>query len=140
VTIDYTKTKFEDVAKDVDVVLDMAGGDTLKRSYGVVKKGGIIVSIVDEVDQKELDARGIRGVEFRASPKASVLDDLTRLIDAKKLHRSSRRRFPYRRWPERRNRFRLATPVAKSYFKWPMSQRASPVYPRVAGHRSDAPT
>jgi len=85
VAIDYTKTKFEEVAKDVDVVLDMAGGDTLKRSYGVVKKGGIIVSIVDEVDQKELDARGIRGVEFRSSPKASVLEDLTRLIDAKKI-------------------------------------------------------
>jgi len=85
VAVDYTKTKFEEVAKDVDVVLDMVGGDTLKRSYGVVKKGGIIVSIVDEVDQKEVDARGIRGVEFRASPKASVLEDLTRLIDAKKI-------------------------------------------------------
>src|SRR5262245_42207775 len=46
VTIDYTKEKFEDVAKDVDVVLDSIGGDTLARSYGVVKKGGIIVSLV----------------------------------------------------------------------------------------------
>src|ERR1043166_3120940 len=40
VAIDYTKTKFEDVAKDVDVVLDAVGRDTLARSYGVVKKGG----------------------------------------------------------------------------------------------------
>ena len=36
--IDYTKTKFENVVKDVDVVLDAVGGDTLRRSYGVVKK------------------------------------------------------------------------------------------------------
>ena len=36
--IDYTKTKFEDVVKDVDAVLDAVGGDTLTRSYGVVKK------------------------------------------------------------------------------------------------------
>ena len=83
--IDYTKTKFEDVAKDVDVVLDMVGGDTLKRSYGVVKKGGIVVSIVDEPDQAALDAHGIRGVTFRSTPKASVLEDLRRLIDAKKI-------------------------------------------------------
>lgn len=83
--VDYTKTKFEEVAKDVDVVLDMVGGETLKRSYGVVKKGGIIVSIVDDVDQKELDAHGIRGVTFRCEPKASVLDDLAKLIDAKKI-------------------------------------------------------
>src|SRR5438874_5371674 len=40
VAIDYSKTKFEDIAKDVDVVLDSVGKDTLARSYGVVKKGG----------------------------------------------------------------------------------------------------
>src|SRR6266576_1826034 len=39
VVIDYTKQKFEDVAKDVDVVLDSVGKDTLARSYGVVRKG-----------------------------------------------------------------------------------------------------
>jgi NADPH:quinone reductase-like Zn-dependent oxidoreductase len=85
VAVDYTKTKFEELAKDVDVVLDMVGGETLKRSYGVVKKGGIIVSIVDDVDQKELDAHGIRGVTFRCEPKESVLEDLAKLIDAKKI-------------------------------------------------------
>ncbi|MEP7014704.1 MAG: NADP-dependent oxidoreductase [Verrucomicrobiota bacterium] len=83
--VDYTKAKFEDVAKDVDVVLDAVGGETLKRSYGVVKKGGIIVTIVDEPDAAELTARGIRGVTLRASPKASVLEELGRLIDAKKI-------------------------------------------------------
>ncbi|HEX4629353.1 MAG TPA: NADP-dependent oxidoreductase [Chthoniobacterales bacterium] len=85
VAIDYTKTKFEDVAKDVDVVLDSVGRDTLKRSYGVVKKGGIIVSIVDEPVQAELDARGIRGVTLRSAPQAQVLEELARLIDAKKV-------------------------------------------------------
>jgi NADPH:quinone reductase-like Zn-dependent oxidoreductase len=85
VAIDYTKTKFEEVAKDVDVVLDTVGRDTLKRSYGVVKRGGIIVSIVDEPAQAELDARGIRGVTLRAAPQAQVLEDLAHLIDAKKL-------------------------------------------------------
>jgi NADPH:quinone reductase-like Zn-dependent oxidoreductase len=85
VAIDYATTKFEDVAKDVDVVLDTVGRDTLKRSYGVVKKGGIIVSIVDEPVQAELDARGIRGATLRAAPQAQVLEELARLIDAKKI-------------------------------------------------------
>jgi NADPH:quinone reductase-like Zn-dependent oxidoreductase len=83
--IDYTKSKFEDIAKDIDVVLDAVGEDTLKRSYGVVKKGGIIVSIVDDPDKAALDAHGIRGVSIRTDPKASVLEELTRLIDAKKV-------------------------------------------------------
>jgi NADPH:quinone reductase-like Zn-dependent oxidoreductase len=85
VVIDYTKTKFEEVAKDVDVVLDAVGEDTLKRSYGVVKKGGIIVSIVDDPDKAALDAHGIRGVSIRTDPKAGTLEELTRLIDAKKV-------------------------------------------------------
>ena len=85
VVIDYEKTKFEEVAKDVDVVLDAVGRDTLKRSYGIVKKGGIIVSIVDEPAKAELDARGIRGVTLRAAPQAQVLEELARLIDAKKV-------------------------------------------------------
>ena len=85
VAIDYTKTKFEDIAKDVDVVLDAVGEDTLKRSYGVVKKGGIIVSIVDDPDKTALDAHGIRGVSIRTDPRASTLEELRRLIDAKKV-------------------------------------------------------
>jgi NADPH:quinone reductase-like Zn-dependent oxidoreductase len=85
VAIDYTKTKFEEVAKDVDVVLDSVGRDTLKRTYGVVKKGGIIVSIVDEPVQAELDAHGIRGVTLRASPKTDGMEELARLMETKKL-------------------------------------------------------
>ena len=85
VAIDYTKTKFEDVAKDVDVVLDSVGGDTLGRSYGVVKKGGIIVTIADDVNQAALDAHGIRGVALRCTPKADVLEGLAQLMTAKKL-------------------------------------------------------
>jgi NADPH:quinone reductase-like Zn-dependent oxidoreductase len=84
-TIDYTTTKFEDVVKDVDVVLDAVGQDTLTRSYGVVKKGGIIVTIAGEPDEAALKAGGIRGVSISAVPKATVLEELTTLIEAKKL-------------------------------------------------------
>ena len=40
VAIDYKTQKFEDIAKNVDVVVDGVGGETLKGSYPVVKKGG----------------------------------------------------------------------------------------------------
>lgn len=83
--IDYTATKFEEVVKDVDVVLDAVGGETLRRSYGVVKKGGIIVTIADEPDPTALEARGIRGVAISAAPKSATFAELTRLIDAGKV-------------------------------------------------------
>jgi NADPH:quinone reductase-like Zn-dependent oxidoreductase len=85
VTVDYTKTKFEDVAKDVDVVLDSVGKDTLARSYGVVRKGGIITTLVAQPDQAELDKHGIRGAAISVKPNASELAEITRLIEEKKV-------------------------------------------------------
>ncbi len=85
VAIDYTKQKFEDVAKDVDVVLDPVGGDTLARSYAVVKKGGIICTLIARIDQAQLEKYGIRGTGIFAGPNASDLNEITKLIEAKKI-------------------------------------------------------
>jgi NADPH:quinone reductase and related Zn-dependent oxidoreductases len=85
VAIDYTKQKFEDVAKDVDVVLDSVGKDTLVRSYGVVKKGGFIATLVARLDQTELNRHGIRGASISVKPDANELNEITTLIEAKKI-------------------------------------------------------
>jgi NADPH:quinone reductase-like Zn-dependent oxidoreductase/imidazolonepropionase-like amidohydrolase len=83
--IDYTKTKFEDVVKDVDLVLDPVGRDTLARSYGVVKKGGILVTIVSRCDPAELEKHGIRGASLSSHPDANELAEITKMIEQKKL-------------------------------------------------------
>jgi NADPH:quinone reductase-like Zn-dependent oxidoreductase len=83
--IDYTKTKFEDVVKDVDVVLEATRSDAMAHSYGVVKKGGFIVSITGAPDRAQLDQHGLRGDAISAHPDAHVLEELTKLIEAKKL-------------------------------------------------------
>ena len=85
VAIDYTKQKFEDVAKDVDVVLDSIGRDTLARSYGVVKKGGIIVSLVARPNQDELQKHGIRGAALNVESTSEQLAEIGKLIDARKI-------------------------------------------------------
>ena len=85
VAIDYKTQKFEDIAKDVDVLIDGVGGETLKRSYSIVKKGGILVGLVGRVDQAELDKYGIRGVSLEAEYNGDQLAEIGRLIDAKKV-------------------------------------------------------
>ena len=85
IAVDYTKQKFEDLAKDVDVVLDSVGKDTLARSYGVVKKGGFIVSIVARLDQAELDKHGIHGATLSVEPNSEELAEIGKLIDEKKI-------------------------------------------------------
>ena len=85
VAIDYTKQKFEDVAHDVDFVLDTVGGDTLARSYGVVKKGGMIVTIVSRCDPAELKKHQIQGKSLSSHPDAAELAALRNLIDQGKI-------------------------------------------------------
>src|SRR2546430_10272701 len=59
--IDYRKTKFEEVARDVDVVLDTIGGETQERSWQVLKRGGVLVSLVQPPSVEKAAARGARG-------------------------------------------------------------------------------
>lgn len=47
--IDYTRTRFEDVARDIDIVVDTVGGDTLARSPAVLREGGRLVTLVGTV-------------------------------------------------------------------------------------------
>jgi NADPH:quinone reductase-like Zn-dependent oxidoreductase len=92
--IDYTTTKFEDVAKDVDVVLNCVRADALGRSYGVVKKGGVIVSITDEPDQNECAKRGVTCSRMGAHPDSKVLEEVTKLIEAGKMRPIVSQTFP----------------------------------------------
>jgi len=85
VAIDYTKTRFEDVAKDVDAVLDPVGKETLARSYDVMKKGGIVMSLVARPDPVELEKRGIRGGAISVHPDAEDLAEIARLVDSGKI-------------------------------------------------------
>ena len=43
--IDYKKERFEEQVRDFDAVFDTVGGETLSRSFGVLKPGGIVVSV-----------------------------------------------------------------------------------------------
>jgi NADPH:quinone reductase-like Zn-dependent oxidoreductase len=83
--IDYTKTRFEDVAKDVDAVLDPVGKETLARSYAVVKKGGVVMSLVARPDPAELKRLGIRGAGISVHPDAQDLTQIAQLIDVGKI-------------------------------------------------------
>ena len=80
-TIDYRSQRFEDVARDVDVVLDSIGGDTQARSFGVLKKNGILVSIVGRPAPQKASDAGVRAAGILVKPDADALAQIARLID-----------------------------------------------------------
>jgi NADPH:quinone reductase-like Zn-dependent oxidoreductase len=78
--IDYRKAKFEEDVKDADVVLDLVGGDTLKRSFDAIKEGGRVVTIAASSELTE-DPKA-KEAFFIVEANRQQLMELAQLIDA----------------------------------------------------------
>ncbi len=84
--IDYTTTRFEDVVHDVDLVFDLVGGDTLQRSWQVIKPGGVLVPVVSPPSPAAATkGHDVRFVWFIVQPNREQLVHIGSLIDAGKL-------------------------------------------------------
>lgn len=79
--INFEKEKFEDRIKEVDAIIDLVGGDTLQRSYALLKKGGIIATTVGQVDENLLKQKGARGINFLVKQNSEDLAHLAHLVD-----------------------------------------------------------
>jgi NADPH:quinone reductase-like Zn-dependent oxidoreductase len=83
--IDYQSTQFETVVRDVDVVFDTIGGDTQARSFGVLRKDGFLVSIVEPPSQELAAQHGVRSTMLGVQPNAAQLSEIAALIDSGKV-------------------------------------------------------
>ena len=78
--IDYRTEAFEEVLSDFDVVLDAMGGETLEKSFNVLKKGGRLVSIKGEAPDGLADQHGIEFTSFMMSPDGDMLTEIGTLL------------------------------------------------------------
>lgn len=83
--IDYDTERFDEVVQPVDVVLDTIGGDTQKRSWKVLKRGGILVSIVSPPKDEIATEHGVRQAFVFTQPNSVQLGEIAKLVDADKL-------------------------------------------------------
>jgi NADPH:quinone reductase-like Zn-dependent oxidoreductase len=80
--IDYTTTLFEEEVDDVDLVFDTVGGDTLQRSWQVIKPGGLLVSIVSPSPPAAVrKEQNVRFAYFVVEPNRDELIQIGGLID-----------------------------------------------------------
>jgi NADPH:quinone reductase-like Zn-dependent oxidoreductase len=80
--IDYTKTRFDEVVHDVDVVLDTIGGEVQQHSWKVLKPGGMLVSLVEMPSEETATAHGVRRALATADADEGVLAQIAALIDS----------------------------------------------------------
>lgn len=60
--IDYKNQSFQDMLKNFDAVFDTVGGDTYEKSFKVLRKGGIIVSMLEQPNQKLMNQFGVNAI------------------------------------------------------------------------------
>ena len=95
--IDYRETDFAEAVKDVDVVLDMLGGETALKSLRVLRPGGIVVSIVPMGKPdfyEEAERLGVRAVRMLVDADRADMQSIAELVEAGKLRATIAGTFP----------------------------------------------
>jgi NADPH:quinone reductase-like Zn-dependent oxidoreductase len=82
VPIDYTTQRFEELVSDVDVVLDAVGGDVRERTWGVMRPGGILVSVVGPPKEGEPEAHGVRAAAMLVRTSGEGMAEVAELVEA----------------------------------------------------------
>jgi NADPH:quinone reductase-like Zn-dependent oxidoreductase len=83
--IDYTQQRFEDIARKIDIVLDTLGDETQERSWSVLKKGGVLVSLVQPPSEEKAKELGVRAAFVAGHPSGEQLAEIAKIIDAGQL-------------------------------------------------------
>lgn len=82
VVVDFRSQRFEDVADEVDAVIDLVGGETQARSFAVLKRGGKLISAVSQPDQDLARARGVEAFFFLVNVTTKELNEIAAMVDA----------------------------------------------------------
>jgi NADPH:quinone reductase-like Zn-dependent oxidoreductase len=83
--IDYEKEKFEDIGKRFDVVFDTVGGETFKKSFQFVKKGGFLVTAVAFPNPEETAILDFKTGRVFCQADSQKLKQIGKLCEAGKL-------------------------------------------------------
>jgi len=79
--IDYKNQRFEDVVHDYDAVFDTVGGETYTRSFPVLKKGGVIVSMLEQPSAELMEKHGVKAIAQGTQVTTKHLSKLAELVD-----------------------------------------------------------
>jgi NADPH:quinone reductase-like Zn-dependent oxidoreductase len=80
--IDYSSVRFQDELSGLDAVLDTVGGEALENSWGILRRGGSLVTIVGDAPEEKAAEYGVRGFSILVEPNRKELVEIGRLVDA----------------------------------------------------------
>ena len=83
--VEYPEERFEEWVEPVDVVFDTVGGDTQDRSWKVLKRGGILVSIASPPSAETAEEHGVRQAFVMSEANGAQLAEIAKLVVTEKL-------------------------------------------------------
>jgi NADPH:quinone reductase-like Zn-dependent oxidoreductase len=83
--LDHRAQRFEEEVRDADAVFDLVGGETQRRSFQVLRRGGKLISAVSPPDQHLAQSHGVEAAFFLVEVTSRYLADIAGLIDEGKL-------------------------------------------------------
>ena len=92
--IDYQTQNFDDLLHDYDAVYDNVGGETYTRSFKILKKGGIIVSMLEQPNQQLMEQFGVKAVFQLTQVNRERLTKLAQWVDQNNIRVNVDRAFP----------------------------------------------
>lgn len=92
--IDTRTTEFDQTGAAYDVVVDTIGGQTLDRSYGVLRRGGRLIALVAPPPEGKAEEYGVTATFFIVRPNRDQLVELAALVDSGGLHVEVAQTFP----------------------------------------------
>ncbi|OMC44687.1 alcohol dehydrogenase [Mycobacterium sp. IS-2888] len=92
--IDVRTQRFEETGDTYDVVIDTVGGETLDRSFSVVRRGGRLITLSAPPPAGKADEYGITATFFIVEPNRDQLGELAALVDSGRLRVEIAATFP----------------------------------------------
>ncbi|RAU90314.1 NADP-dependent oxidoreductase [Mycobacterium colombiense] len=84
--IDVRTEAFDEPGAGYDVVIDTVGGPTLERSFGVLRRGGRLITLSAPPPEGLAEQFGVTATFFIVTPNRGQLDELAALVDSDRLH------------------------------------------------------
>jgi alcohol dehydrogenase len=91
--IDYKTQNFEDILHDYDAVFDTVGGETYRRSFKVLKKGGVIVSMLEQPNSELMSQYGIKAIFQFTQADRERLTKLAQWVDQNNIRVNVEKKF-----------------------------------------------
>lgn len=115
--IGYENQKFEEILNNYDAVFDTVGGETYTRSFFILKRGGIVISMVEQPNEQLMAQYGVTALPMSSKVNTASLNRLAEQVNTGTIKPQVDKSFPITQTAEAFEYMQTASPKGKVVIK-----------------------